>query len=208
MADGTTDFEPRQENCWVDRKGLYAGALIKKRRYWPTLVPGNAMDARFADKAVGDVDQVTGVMDNVNYKLFDMKEPDYVMKMMATGGVLETNDSCKMAKRGNGPTVVHFQYTKPIDLHFCYRHAVDDHNNLRHVQPNIEIEGTWLTTCWPIRVFAFLLAIAEVNMFLALCFFVWSKEDRMELVNFRRKFSGLMIMNPWLHNTYGLNEEA
>jgi hypothetical protein len=70
------------------------------------------------------------------------------------------------------------------------------------------IEGTWLTTRWPIRVFAFLLAITEVNMFLALRFFVWNKEDRMELVNFRRKFSGLLIMNPWLPNTYGLNEEA
>ncbi len=171
------------------RKGLYAGALIKKRRYLPTLVPDEAMDARFADKAVGDVDQVTGVMDNVNYKLFGMKEPDYVMKMMVTGGVLETDDSCKMAKRGEGPTAIHFKYTKPIDWHFQYRHAVDDHNNLRHAVPSIE--GTWLTTRWPICVFAFLIAITEVNMFLVLRFFVWNKEDRMELVNFRRKLSFL-----------------
>ena len=58
------------------RKGLYAGALIKKRRYWPTLVPGDAIDEHFADKAVGAVDAITGVLDNVNYKLFGMKEPD------------------------------------------------------------------------------------------------------------------------------------
>jgi len=188
------------------RKGLYAGALIKKRRYWPTLVPGEAMDARFAGKAVGDVDQITGVMENVNYKLFGMKEPDYVMKMMATGGVLESDDSCKMTKRGEGTSAVTFRYPKPIDWHFRYRHAVDDHNNLRHAVPSIE--GTWLTNRWPIRVFAFLLAITEVNMFLALRFFVWTKEERMELVTFRRKFSGHLINNPWLPNTYGLDEEA
>ena len=28
-------------------KGLYAGALIKKRRFWPSLVPGDAIDAQY-----------------------------------------------------------------------------------------------------------------------------------------------------------------
>lgn len=60
------------------------------------------------------------------------------MKIMATGGVLEADDSCKMAQRGNGPSAVRFKYTKPIDWHFRYRHAIDDHNNLRHALPSIE----------------------------------------------------------------------
>ena len=128
------------------------------------------------------------------------------MKIMATGGVLEADDSCKMAQRGNGPSAVRFKYTKPIDWHFRYRHAIDDHNNLCHALPSIE--GTWITTRWPIRVFSFLLALTEVNMFLALRFFVWNKEEKMELVHFRRKLSGLMIRNPWLPDTYGLDEES
>eukprot|EP00956_Cyclotella_meneghiniana_P035814 scaffold118478_cov62-Cyclotella_meneghiniana.AAC.7 len=120
------------------RRGLFSGALIKKRRYWPTLVPGDAIDRKFDGKAVGEVDAVSGILDNVDYKLFGMKEPDYVMKIMATGGVLQSDDSCKTAQRGNGATATSFQYTKPFDWHFRYRHAVDDHNNLRHAVPSLE----------------------------------------------------------------------
>jgi hypothetical protein len=35
-------------------KGLYAGTLIKKRRYWSTLVPSDVIDSQFADKRTGD----------------------------------------------------------------------------------------------------------------------------------------------------------
>ena len=31
-------------------KGVYAGALIKKQRYWPKLVPGCIVDTHFGDK--------------------------------------------------------------------------------------------------------------------------------------------------------------
>ena len=47
-----------------------------------------------------------------------------------------------------------------------FQHAVDDHNNLRH--SGVSFEETWATKRWENRVFAFLLAITEVNMFLAL----------------------------------------
>ena len=39
-------------------KGVYAGALIKKRRYWPKGVPGDLVDQYFPDKKVGDVDML------------------------------------------------------------------------------------------------------------------------------------------------------
>jgi hypothetical protein len=34
-------------------KGIYAGALIKKHRLWPSLVPGDAIDVRFTGKSLG-----------------------------------------------------------------------------------------------------------------------------------------------------------
>ena len=66
------------------QNGLFGCALIKKRRYWPALVPGNAMEEHFFDKGVGDVDAIIGTAKSSNgstfpYTLWGMKEPDYVM---------------------------------------------------------------------------------------------------------------------------------
>ena len=82
------------------RRGLFACALIKKRRYWPTLVPGDMMERRFADMNVGDVDAIEGSMQAADgttfpYTLWGMKEPDYVMRIMATGGALMSDESCR-----------------------------------------------------------------------------------------------------------------
>ncbi|KAL7502075.1 hypothetical protein ACHAXN_000162, partial [Cyclotella atomus] len=97
--------------------GLFAGALIKKRRYWPLLVPGPAMDDRFATKAVGEVEAIQGfdVASNTPYFFWCMKESDYVMRIMATGGSLITDDTCKIAHRGVGANRVSFPYMKPYD---------------------------------------------------------------------------------------------
>ena len=42
--------------------------------------------------------------------------------------------------------------------------SVEDCNNLRHALPSIE--DTWLTYWWEFRLFAFILAISDVNAFL------------------------------------------
>jgi hypothetical protein len=36
-------------------KGIYAGALVKKRRYWLKYIPGKAINTWFEGKAVGAV---------------------------------------------------------------------------------------------------------------------------------------------------------
>jgi hypothetical protein len=71
---------------------------------------------------------------------------------------------------------------------------VDDHNNLRHALPSLE--DTWTTHRWEIRVFSFLLAITEINIYLALKFFKWTAGGAMTLIEFRRHFSGFLINNP------------
>jgi hypothetical protein len=35
--------------------GVFAGALIKKRQFWPRYIAGNAIDIHMAHKEVGDV---------------------------------------------------------------------------------------------------------------------------------------------------------
>jgi hypothetical protein len=43
----------------------------------------------FVGKYVGDVDTWQGVLDNIPFHVFVMKEPDYVMQLMSTYGMAE-----------------------------------------------------------------------------------------------------------------------
>ncbi len=126
---------------------------------------------------VGDIDAISGVIDVIPYNLWGMKELDYVMCMMTSGGALSADDWCKETTcwwtEGNQNRTATFWYAQPFDWHFCYRHAVDYHNNLRHALPSIE--DLWTTTCWESCVFEFILALMEVNAFLSLRYFTFAK---------------------------------
>jgi hypothetical protein len=84
------------------RNGLFGCELIKKRKYlyWPKHVPGDAMKASFDDDGVqaGDFNAVTGRLDRIDYNIWAMKEPNYVMKMMSCSGPLRSE---KIARRPN-----------------------------------------------------------------------------------------------------------
>ena len=180
--------------------GVYAGALIKKRRFWPKFVPGEAIDQHFKDKEVGETDSLYGELEGVHYDIFGMKEPDYIMKIMSTYGGLNVNDGQResMRKYFKDGTEVEkrFQYAIPFSNHFDYRHIVDDHNNLRHSMPSIE--AIWTTHRWPTRVFSFILAVTEVNCYLAFKYFIWSGVEKMTLMEFRTKLAWALIENEYL----------
>ncbi len=128
------------------------------------------------------------------YNLWGMKEPNYVMQMMATGGPLGDNETCKETVhywKDGGIEVCHcFQYKCPFDWHFWYWHFIDDNNNLRHGLPSIE--DSWITHRWEICVFSFLLALTEVNAFLCLRYFMFAKGTIAgcpTLLTFRRRLA-------------------
>ena len=72
----------------LKKVGVYASALIKKRRFWPKHVPGDHIDQHFEEKNVGETDSLRGKIDDVHFDIMCMKEPDYVMKIMSTYGGL------------------------------------------------------------------------------------------------------------------------
>ena len=59
------------------------------------MVPGKDMEYHFGEVEVGGTDSIHVTVDDVIYNLWGMKEPNYVMRMMATGGRLLTDDTCK-----------------------------------------------------------------------------------------------------------------
>ena len=149
------------------RKKVFFYAVIKKKRYCPYVDPGKYMENRFGEVEVGDTYDIQGTVGDVIYNLWEMKEPNYVMRMMDTDGCLLVYDTHKETVRiwnENGEDVVKkFKYNMTFYWNFLYPHAVDDHNNRRHALPSIE--DTWVTDRWTCRLFAFFLTISEVNSF-------------------------------------------
>ena len=74
----------------LKNRGVFAPALIKKRRYWLKHVPGEQIIQHFTDKAVGSADAIKGELDGVPFYIYGMKEPDYTMMLMSMYGTLQT----------------------------------------------------------------------------------------------------------------------
>ena len=150
--------------------GVFASAVIKKRRFWPKYIDGDAIDQRFGGYDVGKVESLPGNLDGVAFKIFVMKEEDYTMKLMSTyGAQIEvdggTTQRSVSAENGQAKVTKTFKYMEPFYNHFKFRHQVDDHNNLRHSP--ISLEESLSTKDWKIRVFSFIIALVEVNARLA-----------------------------------------
>ena len=98
-----------------------------------------------------------------------MKEPDYVMKIMAswmTRDALEGAGTRRYFKDRSGTKETNqFTYRQPFGIHFRYIHQLDDHNNWIHAP--ISLESTSATKLWPDCNFDWYLALSEVNTYLA-----------------------------------------
>jgi hypothetical protein len=90
--------------------------------------------------------------------------------------------------------IASFQYPEVVYNHYHYRHSVNDHNAKRHAP--ISLEVVWATTRWSYRVFAFLLGISEVNIFLADNFFFFAGHSGM--LAFRKELVEALIFNKYV----------
>jgi hypothetical protein len=187
----------------LKKLGVYASALIKKRRYWPRDVPGDAMDNRLRNKGLGSTDAIYGKSEDVDYHFFMEKDKDYTIKLMSTYSSLNVNDKAKHNRRhitneqGKVETTT-FQHAESFEHYYEARHKVDDHNHARHLLPSLE--ATWVTTTWENRVFAFILAISEINAWLAYKFFVLIPQGfaLLTIHQFRRKLALALIYNDYI----------
>ena len=177
--------------------GVHATAVCKKRRFWPQHCPGDDVNYTMSDLAikVGEVRALNGTHRDVPYHIICMKEERWVTKLFATcGTTTEVEDSKMVLRRLNNGTERRFHCCDVFVNHYAYRHAVDDHNHLR--QADLSLEETWRTHRWENRVFAFILAITEVNAFLAFRYFVWKGDDKgTTILAFRRMLSRALIFN-------------
>lgn len=87
-----------------------------------------------------------------------------------------------------------FQYTEVFANHYKYRGIIDSHNAKLHAP--ISLETMWATKSWHHRVFAFLLAVTEVNTYQAANYFYDKKFESM--LAFRKALAEYMIYNDYL----------
>ena len=73
--------------------GVYAAALIKKRKYWTKGVPGDTIYQYFAHKDITYVDILEAITEEgpegKAFNIFFFTKPEYVMKIMAAWMTLE-----------------------------------------------------------------------------------------------------------------------
>ena len=63
------------------------------------MVPSKEMEDHFWEVEVGEKYAIKGTVDGVIYNLWGIKEPNYVMKMMANGGQNLADGICKETVR-------------------------------------------------------------------------------------------------------------
>ena len=85
--------------------------------------------------------------DNKLFKIFCMKDPDYVMKIVASWITLDELEGARTRRyfidSSGTKETKQFTYRQPYGISFRYRHQVDDHNNRRHAP--MSLERTWET---------------------------------------------------------------
>ena len=178
----------------LHKKGVFASALIKKRRYWLKYIHGDEVKEHFNDR---DADSWSHKLEDVPFHVFTMKELDYVMSLMSTYRINAWDGYKEMQHewQDNGTTrTKSFCYPEVVHNHFQIWHSVDDHNAKQHSP--ISIEVVWATKRWPNHVFDFLLSITEVKCFLAESYFTSRKTESM--IDFRKDLAHQLIENKYL----------
>ena len=107
--------------------------------------------------------------DNKFLKTFLMKDPDYVMQIMASCMALDELEGVRTRRdfidSSGTKDTKKFIYGQKFGLHFIYIHQVDDHNNGRHAP--ISLARTWVTKSCLDHNLTWYLSVSEVNTALA-----------------------------------------
>ncbi len=187
----------------IERKnlGVFALAHINKRHYWPKYVDGESIKAHLINKEVGAVDEMHDSFDGVKVFIFAMKEPDNVMALMLSYRINRQMGEEKFWSwhAAGRLSRISFKYPQVVYNHYKYWHNVDKNNSKR--QSSISVETMWATKRWECCVFAFLLAVTEVNIMLACSFF--NKEPKVSMLTFRKELAREFLHNPFIKNIQG-----
>lgn len=183
-------------------RGVFASAVIKKRRYWPSGVDGDGMDRAVEGRPFGFSTTLTGKWKehgkaDADFYLLAMKDTNHVLKLMATYGTNTPSGTPHGRSNPDAPGYISITYPDLVERYYKARHAVDDNNNVR--QGSFSFEKLMGSRHWHIRQMHFLIALAETNAFQAFSYFV--RRDHIKfcddtLRSFRLSLARQLIEHP------------
>jgi hypothetical protein len=160
IVTGDSGFCVTQGVLALHDAGVLGQLLIKKRKYWPKMVPGDYIDEYMSSKPLGHAESFVQNIEGKRFFIHCTKDRDYVTKMMSSHGVLDEIQDHATYRQIDGKWQS-FKYPEYLSRHNRAKHWVDDVNNRRH--DPIGLEQVWATKWWPNRQFTFLCSVAEVN---------------------------------------------
>ena len=171
--------------------GLYAVAIIKKKRYWPKHIDGDFITTGVANLPLGTCVAQLGKARRGPFEfpfyLVALRDSNHVVLAMATQGT--TLPTGKLVHRGP----LSFRRPAVIDNYYISRHSVDDNNNLR--QGHRGVEEAWESRTWMHRIFAYVLGVVESNAFCAHNYLTFTGKRRTHM-QFRQEIvDGLFARN-------------
>ena len=190
VVSGDSGFCVTQGVLALDKLGVKAQFLVKKRKYWPKMVPGDYIDDYMKDKPLGYSESFVQVIDGTPFYIHCTRDSTFITKIMSTHGILDEIQEHVTWRLVDG-TWKSFHYTEPLSRHNRSKHWVDDVNNRRH--DPIALEDGWATKWWPNRQFTFILSVAEANAVQARA--RGKKEPAMPTLEFRRQLAMKMMTN-------------
>jgi hypothetical protein len=193
VVGGDSGFCVTQGVLALNKVGVKAQFLIKKRKYWPKFVPGDYIDEYMKDKPLGHSESFVQVIDGLTFYIHCTRDADYISKIMSTHGILDEIQDHVTWRLVDG-VWKSFKYTEPFSRHHRSKHWVDDVNNCRH-NP-IGLEEGWVTKWWPSRQFTFILSVVEANAVQARA--RGTKETAMPTLEFRKKLAMRMMTKSWV----------
>lgn len=151
-------------------KGVYAVAVVKKRKYWPRHVPGDAIISYMKDKPVGELHVAQGKVNNVQINFNCVRHSRYTFILASTYGSHNiVGEPVKLWSPSGGSFSV--ERNQVLSDYYAARHAVDDNNRTRQGTAG-GIERAWGVKSWELRHLAFLVALCESNGLRLYNFFV------------------------------------
>ena len=186
----------------IGNKGVNGAARVKKKRYWMHYIDDEEIKASFNDKDIGAMGKLYCEIVNVPLHVFATKREDYVMMLMSTYGENERVGDDKF--RTTGGEWISFKYPENMHIHYYHIDTVKSQNTRR--QTYIALEETWYIGRLENHVFAFLLALSEINNNLGEHHF-GDVEAIRPMLEFRRLISRYLINNPYLRQD-GIKKEG
>ena len=155
------------------KKGVYAAAVVRKRKCWPRHVPGEDILAYMKDKPVGELHVAQGTLEGVKLNFNCVRHSRYTFVLVSTYGSHNLLESpLKLWAPSGGSFAV--QRNQVLSDYYAARHAVDDNRRSRQGAAG-GLEQAWGARDWEMRHLAFLVALCEANALRAYNHFVVAK---------------------------------